>query len=305
MDRWKRFSIFACSLILVAVVAADASACTRCGLFGRRCRFFSGHVDAIAVAPYVAATPQNLVIQNNYNAPNGAAAFLAPQGQSVYGLAQAAQPYYLDPSAVLRQAAELTKGAQQLAQQGLNGYQQTASLALTLQASQPAIQAAALTAPQQLNAGRSVSQTIKLTQNASGQWTVEAGSSENQGGGEGGAPTQPAAPPSLLSDPQPEAPGAIPSEGFDEIGGRPSIKPSAGAFVRANCASCHGLDKSAPKGNFYIDAGHKLTGSQVLKARKLVKDGKMPPGQNLPELTRSSILADIEALWDGKPCIPQ
>ena len=295
----NRIKVLALSLIMVAVVAADASACTRCGLFGRRCRFFSGHVDAFAVAPYVAATPQNLVIQNNYNAPNGAAAFLAPQGNSVYGLAQASQPYYLDPSAVLRQAAELTKGAQQLAQQGLTGYNQTASLALTLQASQPAIQAAALTAPQQLNSGRSVSQTIRLTQNSAGQWTVEAGS------GEGGAPTQPAVPPSPLSDPQPEAPGAIPSEGFDEIGGRPSIKPSAGAFVRANCASCHGLDKSAPKGNFYIDAGHKLTGSQVLKARKLVKDGKMPPGQNLPELTRSSILADIEALWDGKPCIPQ
>jgi len=294
----NRIKILALSLILVAVVAADASACTRCGLFGRRCRFFSGHVDAVAVTPYVAATPQNLVIQNNYNVPNGAAGFLAPQGQSVYGLAQAAQPYYLDPSAVLRQAAELTKGAQQLAQQGLNGYNQTASLALTLQASQPAIQAAALTAPQQLNAGRSVSQTIKLTQNASGQWTVEAGSSE------GGETTQPAFTPSLLSDPQPEAPGASPS-GVDEIGGRPSIKPSPGAFVRANCASCHGLDKSAPKGNFYIDAGHKLTGSQVLLARQHVKSGKMPPGQNLPELTRSSILADIEALWDGKPCIPQ
>lgn len=286
------------------VLTADAEACHRCGRFGRLCRFSHGHVDAISVAPYVAASPQNIVVQNNYQAPNGAAAFLAPQGQSVYGLAQASQPYYLDPSAVLRQAAELTKGAQQLAQQGLTGYNQTASLALTLQASQPAIQAAALTAPQQLNAGRSISQTIRLTQNVSGQWTVEASGGENQGSGEGGAPTQPAAPPSLLSDPQPEAPGASPS-GVDEIGGRPSIKPSPGAFVRANCASCHGLDKSAPKGNFYIDAGHKLTGSQVLLARQHVKSGKMPPGQNLPELTRSSILADIEALWDGKPCIPQ
>lgn len=291
----NRIKVLALSLILVAIVAADASACTRCGLFGRRCRFFSGHVDAVAVTPYVAATPTNIVVQNNYQAPNGAAAFLAPQGNSVYGLAQASQPYYLDPSAVLRQAAELTRGAQQLAQQGLSGYNQTASLALTLQASQPAIQAAALTAPQQLNAGRSVSQSIRLTQNASGQWTVEAGTVE------GGETTQPAAPPSPLSDPQPEAPGAIPSGG-DDIGGRPSIKPSAGAFVRANCANCHGLDKAAPKGNFYIDAGHKLSGSQVLIARQHVKSGKMPPGQNLPEITRSSILADIEALWDGMPC---
>ena len=93
----NRIKLLLLSLILVAIVAADASACTRCGLFGRRCRFFSGHVDAVAVTPYVAATPTNLVVQNNYNAPNGAAAFLAPQGNSVYGLAQASQPYYLDP----------------------------------------------------------------------------------------------------------------------------------------------------------------------------------------------------------------
>ena len=274
MDRWKRFSIFACSLILVAVVAADASACTRCGLFGRRCRFFSGHVDAIAVAPYVAATPQNIVVQNNFQAPNGAAAFLAPQGQSVYGLAQAAQPYYLDPSAVLRQAAELTKGAQQLAQQGLNGYQQTASLALTLQASQPAIQAAALTAPQQLNAGRSVSQTIKLTQNASGQWTVEAGSSENQGGGEGGAPTQPAVPPSPLSDPQPSGP----------------------SLVAKHCASCHGLDKAAPKGGLFYDGGHKLDCGPSLKAIQSVMTGKMPKGVQLTPEEKGELIRELATL---------
>ena len=283
--RSQRFRMAACAVvafILVAIVAADASACTRCGLFGRRCRFFSGHVDAVAVTPYVAATPQTLVIQNNLNAPNGAAAFLAPQGQSVYGLAQAAQPYYLDPSAVLRQAAELTKGAQQLAQQGLTGYNQTASLALTLQASQPAIQAAALTVPQQLNTGRSVSQTIKLTQNASGQWTVEAGSSENQGGGEGGAPTQPAVPPSPLSDPQPEAPGAIPSGGQ--------------SLVAKHCASCHGLDKSAPKGGLFYDGGHKLDCGPSLKAIQSVMSGKMPKGVQLTPEEKGELIRELATL---------
>ena len=279
MDRWKRFSIFACSLILVAVVAADASACTRCGLFGRRCRFFSGHVDAIAVAPYVAATPQNLVIQNNYNAPNGAAAFLAPQGQSVYGLAQAAQPYYLDPSAVLRQAAELTKGAQQLAQQGLNGYQQTASLALTLQASQPAIQAAALTAPQQLNAGRSVSQTIKLTQNANGQWTVEAGTSD-------GAQTQPAVE-------QPAAPAAgveQPQAGL----------PQGPSLVAKHCASCHGQDLAAPKGKLYFDAGLALDCGPGMSAVKAVMAGRMPKGVALSPEEKGQLIQELAALTGSK-----
>ena len=281
MDRWKRFSIFACSLILVAVVAADASACTRCGLFGRRCRFFSGHVDAIAVAPYVAATPQNLVIQNNYNAPNGAAAFLAPQGQSVYGLAQAAQPYYLDPSAVLRQAAELTKGAQQLAQQGLTGYNQTASLALTLQASQPAIQAAALTAQPQAIATQPQSQTIRLTQ-VNGAWTVDLSGSGNQGGGESGAPTQPAVPPSPLSDPQPEAPGAIPSGGQ--------------SLVAKHCASCHGLDKSAPKGGLFYDGGHKLDCGPSLKAIQSVMSGKMPKGVQLTPEEKGELIRELATL---------
>ena len=264
----NRIKLLALSLILVAIVAADASACTRCGLFGRRCRFFSGHVDAFAVAPYVAATPQNLVIQNNYNAPNGAAAFLAPQGNSVYGLAQASQPYYLDPSAVLRQAAELTKGAQQLAQQGLTGYNQTASLALTLQASQPAIQAAALTAPQQLNSGRSVSQTIRLTQNSAGQWTVEAGS------GEGGAPTQPAVPPSPLSDPQPSGP----------------------SLVAKHCASCHGLDKAAPKGGLFYDGGHKLDCGPSLKAIQSVMTGKMPKGVQLTPEEKGDLIRELATL---------
>lgn len=257
-------------------VTADAEACHRCGRFGRLCRFSHAHVDAIAVAPYVAAAPQNIVVQNNFQAPNGAAAFLAPQGQSVYGLAQAAQPYYLDPSAVLRQAAELTKGAQQLAQQGLSGYNQTASLALTLQASQPAIQAAALTAPQQLNAGRSVSQTIRLTQNASGQWTVEAGSSES------GAPAQPDVPPSQLSDPQPEAPGAIPSGG-------PSL-------VAKHCASCHGLDKAAPKGGLFYDGGHKLDCGPSLRAIQSVMSGKMPKGVQLTPEEKGELIRELATL---------
>jgi len=273
--RARQLRMAACAVValaLVAIVAADASACTRCGLFGRRCRFFAGHVDAVAVTPLVAATPTNLVVQNNFNAPNGAAAFLAPQGNSVYGLAQAAQPYSLDPSAVLRQAAELTKGAQQLAQQGLNGYNQTASLALTLQASQPAIQAAALTAPQQLSTSKPVSQTITLSQNASGKWVVEAGTSD------GGASTQPA------TSPPPSTPA-------------PEIAPSAGpSLVAKHCASCHGLDKAAPKGGLFYDAGNKLECWPSLKAIQSVMSGKMPKGVQLTPEEKGELIRELATL---------
>ncbi len=259
-----------------SVLAESASACNRCGLFGRRCRFAHvAVVDQFAVTPYAAA-PSVLTIQNNYNAPNGAAAFLAPQGQTVYGLAQAAQPYTLSPDAVLRQAAELTKGAQSLAQQGLNGYNQTASLALTLSASQPAIQAAAITAPQQLNAGRSVSQSIKLTQGANGQWTVDVS------GGEGdGAPTQPAAPPaqSAGDSPQPSA-----------------DLPQGPSLVAKHCASCHGKDNPAPAGKLYFDAGLSLDPITAMRAMRSVNAHKMPKKVELPDDVRCAINKEIESL---------
>lgn len=262
-----------------ATLAETASACGRCGLFGRRCRFAHvAVVDQFAVTPYAAA-PSVLTIQNNYNAPNGAAAFLAPQGQTVYGLTQAAQPYILSPDAVLRQAAELTKGAQSLAQQGLTGYQQTASLALTLSASQPAIQAAALTAPQQLNAGRSSSQSIKLTQNANGQWTVEAGTSD-------GAQAQPAVE-------QPTVPAAGVEQPQAEL-------PQGPSLVAKHCASCHGQDLAAPKGKLYFDAGLQLDCGPGMSAVKAVMSGKMPKGVALSPEEKGQLIQELAALTGSK-----
>ncbi len=261
-----------------SVLAESASACGRCGRFGRLCRF-AHVVDEVEVVQ-VAATPTVLTIQNNYNAPNGAAAFLAPQGQTVYGLAQAAQPYQLSPDAVLRQAAELTKGAQALADTGLKGYQQTASLALTLSASQPAIQAAALTAPQQLNAGRSSSQSIKLTQNANGQWTVEAGTSD-------GAQTQPAV----------EQP-AVPAAGVEQP--PTSELPQGPSLVAKHCASCHGQDLAAPKGKLYFDAGMQLDCGPGMSAIKAVMAGRMPKGVALSPEEKGQLIQELAALTGGK-----
>jgi len=238
-------------------------------------------VESFAVAPY-AATPSVLTIQNNYNAPNGAAAFLAPQGQSVYGLTQAAQPYQLSPDAVLRQAAELTKGAQALADTGLKGYQQTASLALTLSATQPAMQAAALTAPQQLNSTRSSSQSIKLTQNANGQWTVEAGTS--------GGTSTPQAPDS----------GTVPAVGDSQADTLQSAAPQGPSLIAKHCASCHGQDLAAPKGKLFYDAGLALDCGPGMSAVKAVMSGKMPKGVALSPEEKGQLIQELAALTKAR-----
>jgi hypothetical protein len=249
-------------VLLISLAAGDALACSRCGLFGRRCRFAS-HVDHhVAVAPVVAA-PQTLILQNNYNAPNGAAALIAPQGGTVYGLQAAALPYRLDPDAVLRQAAELTRGAQSLADQGLRGYSQTASLALTLQASQPAIQAAALTAPV---AVQSRQQTLSLTQQSDGTWAVR--SSDEQ---------IPAAAP----EPKPEERSI------------PGPASAIGGLVRKHCGRCHGTEKPDPKGGLYYDQGHELDCRSALSAVKAVTSGKMPKGAALSPEDKGALVAEL------------
>lgn len=264
----------AAMFLLALVVADSADACTRCGRFGRRCQF----VHQVAVPVFVespvivqdvaAATPQTLVIQNNYNAPNGAAAALIAQpGNTVYGLQQAAQPYYLDPQDVLRQAAALTKGAQELAQQGLQGYQQTASLALTLNATQPAL-AAAIQAPQQFTAPQSSSQTITLKQGGDGRWQLDVGQP-----GQVGASTKPQAV---------EA---------------PAIRPNASqSLVAKHCASCHGLDNPTPKARLNFDAGHRLDCETAMAGVKSVLSGKMPKGKQLSPDERERLVAELVEL---------
>ena len=260
-------------MMLVSLVAADAVACGRCGFRGRLCRFavVDSH-HAVAVAPYVAPQPQTLILQNNYNAPNGAAALIAPQGGTVYGLQAAAAPYRLDPDAVLRQAAELTRGAQQLAATGLQGYSQTASLALTLSASQPAIQAAAITAPLAVQAPRQ--QTMTLTQRTDGTWEVKAADTA----------AQPAVAPASKDDTMPS----------DEP--RPQALAGVGTLVQRHCGSCHGLQKPDPKGGLYYDLGHQLDCRSAMAAVKAVSSGKMPKGTQLSAEDRAGLIAELSQL---------
>lgn len=258
-----RVAVFA----VACLVAADAWACSRCGIFGRGCRFQSHHVEhvqAVVAAPIV--QPPSIAIVNNYPPANGAAATLiAPQGGSVYGLASAVQAYQLDPAAVLRQAAELTKGAQQLAQQGLTGYGQTAALALTLQASQPAI-AAAITQPQP-----QPPQSLRI-ELRDGKWQVVH---EPQAT----APaTNPASPePGGTSDGAPPVP-PVPARGY--------------AAVTRHCGQCHGGQLATPKGGLYL-GGENRDCKIDLRAVAAVMSGRMPPGSKLSEADKAALVLEL------------
>lgn len=258
------------AVFLAAVlVAVDAWACSRCGIFGRGCRFASSHhvehVQAVVAAPVI--QPPSIAIVNNYPPANGAAATLiAPQGGSVYGLATAVQAYQLDPAAVLRQAAELTKGAQQLAQQGLTGYGQTAALALTLQASQPAI-AAAITQPQP-----QPPQSLRI-ELRDGKWQVV------QDAPQATAPaTNPASPePGGTSDGAPPVP-PVPARGY--------------AAVTRHCGQCHGGQLATPKGGLYL-GGENRDCKIDLRAVAAVMSGRMPPGSKLSEADKAALVLEL------------
>ena len=252
---------------LAALTAADAWACSRCGIFGRGCRFASSHhvehVQAVVAAPVIA--PPSIAIVNNYPPANGAAAtLLAGQGGSVYGLATAVQAYQLDPSAVLRQAAELTKGAQQLAQQGLTGYGQTAALALTLQASQPAI-AAAITQPVQ-----QPPQSLRI-ELRDGKWQIVDDAKQSQ------SPASPA-PADTSAGEGPPPPQPVPARGF--------------AAVSKHCGQCHGTQLATPKGGIYL-GGEDRDCKIDLRAVAAVMSGKMPPGNKLSEADRAALVLEL------------
>lgn len=252
-------------IILAAIVltAAEASACSRCGIFGRGCRFASSHhvahVAEVVAAPVIAAPPISII--NNYAPGNGAAATLiAPQGGTVYGLSTAVQAYSLDPAAVLRQAAELTRGAQQLAQQGLAGYGQTAALALTLQASQPAITAAitqpvAPPPPQQL--------TIELRD---GRWQIA----------------------------QPK-PVAAPAADDQTSVGTPPAAVRSMPLTAKHCGRCHGVDIAAPKGGVYL-GGAEVDCKISLAAVAQVMANKMPPGVALSADDRAALVVELSQI---------
>lgn len=248
------------ALAVIVATSESAEACGRCGLFGARCRHAAVVVPHVAVAPIVQAAPEVLLVNNIYPQPNGAAALLAQQGGTLYGYQQAALPLRVDPSETLRQAAELARGAQRLAQTGLDGYQSSAQLALTLQSSTDdalarGTAAAAVLSAAGLNPATSLQsqqQTLRITQQG-GKWTVD----------------------------QQQA---------------PLRQTAAGGLVDRLCASCHGQQKTQPDGGLYVFGGARLSCEQTLAAIAAVTSGKMPKGQQITSDERQALVAELLTL---------
>lgn len=271
--------------LLLMVIANQAEACQRCGLFGLRCRYYVAPVVKQVVAPaYVAPVayqqPNILVVQNAYGPPNGVAGLLAQQGSSVYGYQAAASSYFVSPAEVLRQAAELSRAASATASIGLTGYNTTAQTQLALQAGitstvakgQAAAQvltAAGLSEPQQ----QTQSLALKIVQQ-NGRWQVLS-----------------AEPAEVNAQIRAEI-NATPSQ--PEIVPPPAPRPAS--VIAAKCAQCHGLNLTEPKGSVFLDAGHQLDCSVVVKALKLIKAGKMPKDGSLTDQEKGAIFDELLSL---------
>lgn len=264
---------FAFCVVWMAMVA-DVEACQRCGLFGNRCKF----VSHVAVAPVaVIKQPEVFVVQNNYPPGSGAAALLAQQGGTVYGLQAAAQAYTLDPAAVLRQAADLARGAQQLAADGLNGYNTSASLALQLNQQANDSLAKGTAAALVLNAAglnqqalNAAPQALRLTRGPDGRWSVEQ------------------ADPATVAE-KLTAKAQASTAPTDPIA-------TGGSVVSAKCGQCHGLAKAEPAAGLYLDDGHAISCEQALRSIRAVMSGKMPKGQQLTPQELTSLVDELTRL---------
>lgn len=238
--------------ILLALVVSDAYACSRCGLFGRRCRFLKA-VPVVKAIPVAQRQDQVIVIQNNNPLP------IAAQGQSYYSSSYqlAAAQYAVDPAVVLQQAYQLTQGAQTLAAAGLTGFESIATTQLHAQASVTERLAKGIAAEKVLQAAdldtahiqQSQTLALQIYRDASGKWQVEGVSPK-----EAAEVTKSVVPtPPTQEQPTPTS-----------------------SILATRCAKCHGLQLASPKAGVYLDGGHPLSGALIVKSLQQVRDDKMP-----------------------------
>lgn len=247
----------AISGVLVACLIALTPVQAWCGggIF-RRSSCFRGHcvqkaaiVEKVIVDPIYQAPAAPIVIQNNYP-PS------ANLGSTIYGYeAQnyGYNPFQVDPSEILREAARLTETSQKLTQEGLNVYQALGQDALAHAALSDQLRARAelikATEPANLvqqyrqQQVQQSSQTIVLKPDGKGGYTVSLASAATD----------------IAEETQPVSAGL--------------------SVLSAKCAQCHTGGES--KGGFAMFAPDgslvDLTDIQKTKIVSLASNGLMPP----------------------------
>lgn len=260
----KRIAPVLLILLFFMAMSEAASACNRCGLFGRRCRFVSHHVPVTKHVAHGHAY-QKVVPTTTINIAN-----IYPQGNTVYGSVAAAAPLYATNPALAITASQRAIDGGTAALTAAIGVahatnQQIAELgkiqALT----------AHLKAGMQGNQAQS-STTLKITQSG-GKMQIE------QVAGDGGttqtqvpsAPVQPA------------------------VGGGTS-------FLQAKCASCHGKDKAQPAGGVYIDGATKISGDMGMRIAEILAGKNVPDKMkgtvsNLSPQDKNGLISEVIRLW--------
>lgn len=283
----RRLRVSAVVFGLLVLAAAEASACNRCGIFGRGCRYYSA---STYVAPVVAAAPasQNVyVIQNSYPAP------LVGQGTSAVvsngGYQSLTLPLF-DPTAYFSQSLQLIKAANDT-----NALQHERTSALVQRVAE-------LQAPtvERIAAGQAASQVLKAAgldpaHNASGQASAVVISRNSDGqvqvlpleSGEAAKITARLSTTTtitgVMSSPAP-----------------PQAAAGDYPLFAKFCASCHGTQLAAPKGGIFL--GDDLNVATTMHNRwrnieKEINSGRMPKGG--PPLTddeKRGVALELDAM---------
>lgn len=235
--------------------------------------------QAVAFAqPYVPAAPVTIV--NNY--PPAPATVQSVYGYSYGGVgAQPLQynPFQVDPSEILREAARLTDRSQNLAGESLRVYQQLGTDAMSQAGMVAQLQARAALIESSKPVVTQESRTI-VTQGFSAERNSQA-------------QTAPSGMICLVPDGQ---------GGYRIVqGGQPQV-PQAGneglSVLQSRCAACHTGSQSQGGFQLFDDGGQlvSLTQEQKGKILSLTAMGAMPPAQNangqpIPELTDDELAA--------------
>lgn len=259
MNRFLFAAITFAALLLTFVV--DASACNRCGLFGRHCRFAHHHDAPTYVEPEARAaapTTSNFVF-NNISPPGD----LSARGTTVYGLS--GQLDYTAPSGAL-----IHDNVRRALEFALQGTTEGKSLDESL-AEVAKINATGRAIAEGARALRGTETSTVATSTRSIRVTIR----------EDGTPE-------IVPL---DAPAGIPEQA------EPPTPRAGVGTVGLNCKGCHGPGAKNAKAltAFKMPAGG-LSEAQGLAAKAAIEGGRMPPGQVLSDDDKGRLVLKIGKL---------
>lgn len=284
-------------MLLLSLLASDASACIRCGRAGNQCAYVAHavHQPAIAITPVAAIQqPSVFAITNVYPQANTYGGqglpLTAQQGNTQYGytLSQAIQP--IDPGQIAYSVMSMYNSANQGAQQALKGANDhmNAQAAYSYALSQPIAQATAAKivldaagVHPQAQQFRQQQTGYKITFDASGVPKVEPLQAE-QIQAAGFRAKYPQFDPNGYTGGQ-QKPPCDP----------PAPSPIGNSLLAQKCNRCHGAAVASPQGSFQFDVANPIDCITAMKAIRAVRSGAMPKGESLAAPDKEQLISEL------------